>query len=125
MKLARLVDERLHVSLQKLSGEPLPLKTAFKLKGIIKLAREEFNKYEEVRKEALQRHGKKKEDGSLEILENGNVSFTEGGMQAFVVELNELAVVEVEIPTLSIAELGDKVSLSADDLESLDGVIVE
>jgi len=125
MKLARLIDERLHGALAKLSGEPLPLRTAFKLKGIIKTAREEFAKYEEVRKEALARHGQKNEDGTLKVDERNNVQFTQEGINAFATELNELATMDVEVPTLALSELGDKIVLTADDLEHLEGVIVE
>ena len=125
MKLARLIDERLHAALGKLSGESLPLKTLFKLKGIIKTAREEYSKYEEVRREALQRHGDKAEDGSLKTNEQNNVQFSEEGMKAFIAEINELANMEVELPTLTVAELGDKVQLTFEELESLEGIIVE
>lgn len=125
MKLARLIDERLHAALTKLSSEPLPLRTAFKLKGITKVAREEFAKYEEVRKEALQRHGQKNEDGSLKVNEHNNVMFDEGGIKAFAAELNELTLLDVEIGSIKIDELGDKIVLTAEDLEHLEGIIVE
>lgn len=125
MKLSQLIDERLHAALQKLSTEPLPLKTAFKLKGTIKVVKEEFGKYEDVRKEALQRHGQKNEDGSLKINDQGNVQFSAEGIQAFANEVGELTGLDVQVPTLTLAELGDKVTLSASELESLDGIIIE
>jgi hypothetical protein len=125
MKLARLVDERLHLALNKLSAEPLPLRTAFKLKGIVKKAREEYSKYEEVRKEALQRHGEKNEDGTLKVDDRNNVQFTPEGIQAFASELNQLTSLDMEMPTLTLSELGEKISLTVEDLEVLEGVIVE
>jgi len=125
MKLAKLIDQRLHATLQKLSSEPLPLRTAFKLKGIIKITREEFDKYEEVRKEALQRHGQKNEDGSLKVNDAGSVIFSDDGIKAFVAELNDLALVDINLPTIGLAELGEKISLSVEDLDLLDGIIVE
>jgi hypothetical protein len=125
MKLARLIDERLHSALTKLSSEPLPLKTAFRLKGITKIAREEYSKYEEVRKEALVRHGLKNEDGSLKVNEHNNVQFSDEGIKAFASELNDLTNMEIELPTLSVGELGDKIVLSAEELEVLEGIIVE
>lgn len=125
MKLARLIDERLQAALDKLTASDLPLRTAFKLKGIIKVAREEYSKYEEVRKEALQRHGQKNEDGTLKINESNNVQFDEAGIKAFAIELNELATMDVALPTISISELGEKIVLSVEDLDALDGIIVE
>lgn len=124
MKLLRVVDEKLHAALQKLSNEQLPLKTAFKLKGINKLIKDEFAKYDEVRKEALQKHGLKNEDGSLKTDEKNNVKFDQDGMKGFIEELNELSNMEVEIPTISLSELGS-VNLTAAQLEALDGVVVE
>lgn len=125
MKLARLVDERLHSTLQKLSKESLPLKTAFRLKGIIKLVNEEFNKYDEVRKEALQRHGDKDEAGNLKTDEQGNVKLSKEGMHNFLSELSELTSMDIDCPTIKISELGDNICLTQQDVDMLDGIVVE
>ena len=125
MKLARLIDDRFHTALAKLSDELLPLRTTFKLKGIAKVVREEFTKYEEVRKSALQKYGVKNEDGSLKTDDKNNVQFDEDGIKAFITEINELAALEVEVPTLKVSELGDKVRMTVDDLLQLEDVIVE
>ncbi len=125
MKLGRLVDERLHAALQKLSGERLPLKTAYKLKGIIKKTREEFSKYEEVRKEAVQRDGEKNEDGTLKVDDRNQVNFSQEGMVAFAKELNELTAMDIEFPTITVEELGNSVTLSVEDLEALEDVVIE
>lgn len=125
MKLARLVDERLHTALGKLSKEALPLKIAYKLKGIVKIVNEEYAKYDEVRKEALQRHGDKDEDGVLKTDANGNAELSKDGMQAFLLELSELANMEIDCPTIKISELGDNICLTLQDVEMLDGIVVE
>lgn len=125
MKLAKLTDETVHLALAKLSKEPLPLRTAFKLKGIIKASRDEFSKYEELRKEALQRYGEKNEDGSLKVDERSNVVFSPEGIQAFAGAINELAQIDVSIPTLALSELGDKVVLTAEELGALDSIVID
>ena len=125
MKLVRLTDNKLQELLTRLASEPLPLKTAFKLKGIIKVATEEFNKYEDVRKDALQRHGLKNEDGSMQIDERNNVQFDQDGLRAFAGELNELGQLDVELPTVTLDQLGDKIAISAEDLELLEGIVTE
>jgi hypothetical protein len=125
MKLARIVDDKFHVALQKLANEPLPLKTAFKLKGISKAVKEEYSKYDEVRKEALQKHGQKNEDGTLKTDEKGNVAFDDNGLQGFVDEINELTSLEIDMGTVKISELGDNIKLTSNELDLLDGVIVE
>ena len=125
MKLARLVDERLHSALTKLSKEALPLKIAFRLKGITKLVNEEYTKYDEVRKEALKRHGKYSSEGDLITNEQGNVELSPEGMQAFLLELSELANMEIDCPTIKISELGDNICLTLQDVEMLDGIVIE
>lgn len=125
MKLARIVDERLHVALNKLSKEALPLKTAFKLKGIIRSVQEEYTKYDEVRKEALQKHGDKNEDGSLKIDERQNVVFSGDALTAFAKDMADLTNMEIAINTVSLAELGDNIKLTLEDVEMLDGIVVE
>lgn len=124
MKLARLTDEKLQETLVKLGKQALPAKTAFKLKGIVKRVKEELTSYEELRKEALERFGKKKEDGSLEVDEKNNVQFDRVGMESFVLHLQELTALEVDLLTVKIDELGSA-SLTAEELEALDGLIVE
>lgn len=125
MKLSKLVDDRFHVILHKLGEQSLPLKTAFKLKGIIKTSREEYIKYDEVRQGALQKHGLKNEDGSLKLDDRSVVQFSEEGMDAFRKELNELLEMEIELPTLKLSELGNNIQLTVEELETIDGVITE
>lgn len=125
MKLARLADPQFHAALDKLALEQLPIKTTFRLKGIIKVIREEHAKYEEVRQAALNKYGKKLEDGSLEMGENGAVKFEGENLAGFVKEINELANEEVSIPQLSVSDLGDKLTMSFQELEMLEGIITE
>lgn len=125
MKLGTLIDNRFHEALNKLSQQSLPLKTVFKLKGISKAVRDEYAKYEEVRQEALKKHGLKNEDGSLKLNENNQVQFDSEGMKAFALEIQELAAIDVTLPSVKLSELGDSVNLTLTEVNLLDGVIVE
>lgn len=125
MILARIADGRFHEALNKLSVASLPLKTAFKLKGISKTVREEYAKYEEVRQAALTKHGLKKEDGSFETDANDNVKFDDAGAIAFAKDMAELSNLEINIPSIKLSELGDSLSLTLAEVEQLDGIIVE
>lgn len=125
MKLAKIVDEKFYIALEKLSVDALPLRTAFRLKGIMNIAKEESRKYEEVRKQALMKYGKKKEDGELVLDEKSCVQFDPEGLQAFATELNELGGLEIEVPKIKLSELGDNIIVTVEDLEALDGVISE
>lgn len=126
MKLVRLTDARMHDALQRLSAAPIPLRTAFKLKGISAKVEEELRKFEQCRQEALMKFGKKDSNGNLVTKADGSVEFEREQMQAFIKELNELGETEVSVPSISIHELGDKVdNFSANDLIMLDGILVE
>lgn len=124
MKLARLTDDKLQEALVKLSKQALPAKTAFKLKSLVKRVKEELGNYEELRKEALDRFGKKAENGSLLTNEDGTVQFDRPGMDSFIAHLQELVSIELDLVVLKIDELGTVV-LTAEELEALDGLIVE
>jgi len=124
MKLGTLADPRFKGSFAKLQGAPLSLKTAFKLRSIEKVLNKELATYEETRQAALQKYGKKNEDGTLLTLGvHKSAQFDEGMFDEFVKELNELNAIEVQVEKVSAAELGDSVKLSADDLAMLEDLI--
>jgi len=125
MKLGKLVDPQFQTVLRKLATQEVPLRTAFKLKGLIKIVNDELSKYEEVRSEALKRFGNKKEDGSLEIDDKGVVKLSEENMNAFIAELNALLATDAELGSLKLSELGEKASLTAGELTILDTLVVE
>lgn len=125
MKLARLTDSRLHAALRKLSAQPMPLRVAFKFKGIQAKIDEELKKFEACRQEALEKFGKKDEAGKLVTKVDNTVDFEPGQLQAFAVELNDLGQTDIEVASVSLAELGDKVELTTDEVALLDGILVE
>lgn len=125
MKLARVADPRFHAALDKLAKEALPAKVAFRLKGAIKTVKEEYNKYEEVRNASLNKHGKKDEAGNLILSENQSVEFEKEAFQEFVKDMGLLANEEVTIPTIKLSEVPDSLNLTLEEVELLDGFIVE
>lgn len=125
MKLARVADPRFHATLDKLAKEALPAKVAFRLKGAIKTVREEFTKYEEVRNASLNKHGKKDEAGNLVLSENQSVEFEKEAFQEFVKDMGLLANEEVTIPTINLADLPDSINLTLEEVDLLEGFIVE
>lgn len=125
MKLVRLTDARLHTALRKLSAMPVPLRIAFKLKGIQARVDEELKKFEQVRLDALDKFGKKDAEGKVIMKPDGHVEFEPEQLKAFAAELNELGQMNIDMPSVKADELGDKVELSADELSVLDGIIVD
>jgi hypothetical protein len=125
MKLSKLVDPQFQAVLRKLAAQEIPLRTAFKLKGIIKTGNDELAKYDEVRGDALKRFGDKKEDGSLDIDANGAVQLSGDNKEQFVAELNALLASDINLGNVKLSELGDKVSLTTQELLNLEDLIVE
>jgi len=124
MKLAKLIDPLFQKTMQTLLKQPLPIKTAFKLRGIIRKIDEEVSKYEDVRKDALNKHGKKNTDGTLD-LKAGVVQFEDGGANNFIKDISELTSMDIDLSTITIEELGEDLTLSTGDLIVLDGIIVD
>jgi len=125
MELAKIVDPQFQGVLRKLAGQELPLRAAFILKGIINNVNSELKKYDEVRGEVLQRLGEKGEDNKILTNENNSVKLSEENMKLFVQEMNSLLTTNVSIGQINVKDLGDKCSLSASDLLTLDDLIKE
>lgn len=125
MKLARLTDGRFHSALRKLSAQPMPLRIAFKLKGVIAAVEVELKKFDQCRQEALDKFGKKDAEGKLVTKEDNSVEFEDGQLQAFASEMNDLGNADVEIPTVKLDDLGPKAELTVEELTLLDCIIVE
>jgi hypothetical protein len=125
MKLARLTDARFHEALRKLSAQPMPLRVAFKLKGLKTRVDEELKKFEQCRQEALDKFGKKDADGKLVTRPDNTVEFEEGQLQAFAAELNDLGQTDVDLPSIKLDDLGSTAELTVDELTLLDSVVVE
>lgn len=124
MKLAKIIDPKFKDVIRKLAAEKLPLKTAFKIKGIMKTLDGEIEKYDEVRREALDKYGSRGEDGELVVDATGGVQLDAASMAMFMKSVNELLGMQVAVDTISISELGDDVRLSADDLTALDDLLI-
>ncbi len=125
MKLSKLVDPQFQAAIKKLAAQDVPLRAAFKLRGIIKIAGEELVKYDEVRGEALKKLGDKNEDGSLVMDGNGSVQLSKENMETFVAELNSLLACDINAGVIKLSELGDKASLTTQDLIILDSLITD
>ena len=124
MKLGRITHPLFGVTLEKVKSQEPPLRAAFALKGISKKYTEEMAKYEEVRQAALKKYANKKEDGSLELNESNNAQFSQENWKLFAAEIEALHQTDIELGTIKISDLGDKMMLSVDDLMVLDSVIV-
>ncbi len=108
-------------TMELMLGQKLPIRTAFKVKTLVGIFNEELKKFNDIRKEILERHCDKNEDGTPK-LENRNYNFSPEKMLEVTKELNELSAIEVEFTPIKIDELGE-ISLTAQNLFDLGEVI--
>ena len=121
MKLGNIVDKRFSDAMAKLGNQKIPLKTAFKLKTILKLAQAEATKYDEIRTDICERYGSRDEKGELMSDEKGNVKLEGGNLEQWTKEIQELIDLDIEFPVIKLSELGDEVgNLTMFDLMLLD-----
>jgi hypothetical protein len=120
VKLSNLIDPRFKQAINKLNQQQLPLKAAFKIKGIIDTIDAELAKYEAVRQSALLKYGKKNDDGSVATDQSGNVVLEGDNANAFVKELNDLLALDLTLDKVSAQELGDNITISSEELFLLD-----
>lgn len=123
MKIAVITNPVFRNALSKLMAAPLPLKVAYKLHSVDKVVKEELDKYDKCRLQALEQFGKRKEDGSLDADNAGNVYFEDGKDKDFVKQLQELLDVEFEHAKIKVEEIEGKVELSGNELAALDGLL--
>lgn len=116
IKVTLITIQNAITSFQKLAESKLPIKAAFKVAKMIKLVSSEMDAYETQRVAAIKQLGTEKEDGSFQVEGDAVPLF-----HAEIIGLLEL-VVELQIDTLSLSELGD-IPLTAQDMIALEAFI--
>lgn len=125
MKLWKLSTPAFGIAFARLCSAQLPPKTSYKVVKLNKRVREEAKNYDETRNKILNEYGAKKEDGTLDASPEGTVQLDMERQEAWKKEFLDLEALDVEMPTISLAELGDKIELSANELLALEDVITE
>lgn len=107
------VNELLTITpvLRELSTKTFKGITTFKIARLIRELDKEITLFEESRQKLAEKYGARKEDGSLEIMEDGTVKLQEDKIQECNEELMNLLATEIEINA-------DKITIEAfDDIE--------
>jgi len=124
MLLANIVSSDFRRSLDKLAAQELPVRTMFRLKGVIKILREEMKRYDEFQAERALKYATKDPETEKPVIDkkqNGVVYYRmeHEAMLIFTADMGEVAKNEVEVPEFTMAELG-KVTLTTNDLLALE-----
>jgi hypothetical protein len=116
--IAHLMDAQ--PALERLASTPLPVKTAFQVAKLLRLARPEIQQFTEHRDALIRELGAERRHGAETLIE-----VTPANREAFIAKVQELAALEVTLPIdpVEIAAL-DGTSVSATDLLALDRFIV-
>ncbi len=104
------------------AGTSLPLKGAYKLNKIKKAVEVEGEYYAEKFQEIVDKYAKKGDDGQLVFSEDGNqIMIKDGMVDECNQALEDLQNLEVQIENygLSLADLGEDVECTPDELEVL------
>ena len=118
----KIVNPEFSIAYRKLMEADLPIKTAYKLKKMTASITDEQRRYDELRKQLLEKLGEKDDKGELKI-ENGIVMLGENE-EAYVTEHQELLDIDLELPVISVSDLGDA-KISVTDLMILDDIVSE
>lgn len=104
------------------SASQLPLKGAYKLNKIRKSVMKEAEFYSEKFQEIVDKYAKKDENGQVVFSEDGNqIMIKDGMIRECNEELKDLQELEIEIENygLSLADLGENIECTPDELEAL------
>jgi hypothetical protein len=125
MKLGAVASQQFIASFSKLmDSTDIPVKTRFKLRGINKMIKDKQEDFESLNNQIITKYAKKDESGKVIFVDGDRVTFNSEDMPALNKNSMELRNVEVEIPQISCAELGDAIeSLSSKDISLLEFIV--
>lgn len=125
MKFAQLNNPFFQSALNHLLNQPMPVRSAIKVKNIVTNIQQQIERFDEHRKHLLELYGAKNDAGELLLNEDGSVHFdSEEQLGSLAKALNELNERTVNVGTITVAELGD-IKLSVEDVIALSDIIVE
>ena len=96
-------------TLQKLSQKDFKAKLAWQIARLLRSAESEIQSFNETRMNLIRKYGEKDENGELVTDERGNCKITEGEVNDFNIELNDLlnSTVEINANKIDIDQLED------------------
>lgn len=122
MKIALITSTEFIEVFRKLLDKPLPLKTAFKLRGTLKILEEKNALFNETKAALIRSLAEKDERGVVKNDEKGNITIAAENREKFMQELMPLLQEEVEVTKVKIDDLGD-IPLTVQELALLDDLI--
>lgn len=120
MKLGKLATTKFETSFAKLLRNKIPVKVSFKLRGIAGVIKNEVEKYNETLNALIEEHALKNESGQI-LSENGGIKLDPSQIKEYYLKVKELNNLLVEIPEISVNELGwENIDLVTEDYIELE-----
>lgn len=128
MKLSCIVGAAFQSSFSKLmKQDKIPVKTAFKLRGVAKVVRDEIAKYDDVRKQYIEAYSMKDKKGNQvtdTINNQTGIKIQPSKIQEFNEKMAELGNIEVEVPQIMAEDLGNEhLNLTPEDIFLLEFIV--
>ena len=120
------INELLNVIpiLRELSTKPFKGSTTFKIARLMRELDKETTLFEESRQKLAEKYGARKEDGSLDVMEDGTIKLQEDKIQECNEEIMNLLATEIEINADKIAvEAFDDIEISPSQAIAIDALI--
>jgi hypothetical protein len=111
-----------------MKSECLPVRTAHKFATIKRLVKTEIENYETTRRSIIEAHADKDESGKVITTKDGDYTIAQLKPEANIIvgeKLFELSQIEIEIKFIPVAELGDKLVCTPEDLVPLEFIVGE
>jgi hypothetical protein len=110
--------------LRELSNKPFKGATTFKIARLMRELDKETTLFEEARQSLAEKYGVRKEDGSLDTLEDGTIKLQEDKIQECNEEMMNLLTTEIEINADKITvEAFDDIEISPSQAIAIDALI--
>lgn len=110
--------------LRELSTKPFKGATTFKIARLMRELDKEITLFEESRQKLAEKYGVRKEDGSLEIMEDGAVKLQKDRIQECNEEMINLLATEIEINVDKITvEAFDDIEISPSQAIAIDALV--
>lgn len=106
-------------ALNHLMNQPIPVKTAVKLRALASKINQHIVQYDTDRRALLNVCGEKNEDGRMVADDRGNVKLLAGKQTEYVEKLEELQNREIQVQPFASGDFGDACVISANQLIDL------
>lgn len=125
MKLKDVVNPEFIKAINKIGTTNVPILTAYRVMTVSSKLEQERQKFDELRRALVNKYAPKDETGEIKKDDKGQYSVDPEQIESFLKEINELLEVDVETAKIKLSALGDKLEITALELQALGDLIEE